>query len=436
MPLLAALTWATAVLAAPAERPERLVFAHYMVAIPTYGGNSTVADYQREIAAAQAHGVDGFALNCGGWSRREPHYKARTLKLYEAARLLGTGFKLFLSADYCCGLTIDETRDMIQTFADHPNQFRYAGKPVLSTFCGEGADNQHGRDLVKFLDELGDERGRPVVFVPYFYPRPNLTEHPQTKHVQQVLRDFPTLDGFFYFGAAGDSAQLAAANHACAQGWLGAGKLFMACITPYYRGLGGNYRCFETGGFAGVAQQWEGAIADRATWVEIVTWNDWGEASYVAPFGPPTETRLWNGHWGAMLNHLGYLDAMRYWVDWYKTGTPPPIPADRLFYAYRLAPNAVQVDGRRPGGADRLRDSLFLTLLLTAPATLTVQSGPTAKDFPLAAGVQHVELPFAPGEQRFVLTRDGRTVFEKVGEFPISATEAMGNFNVFTGSAP
>jgi hypothetical protein len=54
----------------------------------------------------------------------------------------------------------------------------------------------------------------------------------------------------------------------------------------------------------------------------------------------------------------------------------------------------------------------------------------------LPAGAQHVETPFAAGEQRFVLERDGRTVIDKVGELPITADQAVGNFNTFTGSAP
>ncbi len=430
-------------LAPDAERPERLVFAHYMVACPTYGGGSTVADYAREITAAQTLGIDGFALNCGGWTAREPHYKARTQKLYEAAEQLGTGFRLFLSADYCCGLTTDETRDMIETFRDHPNQFRYGGKPVLSTFAGEGGDNAQGHQLVAFLDRLGGQAGRACVFVPYFYPRPNITEHPSPAHAAQLLQEFATLDGYFYFGAAGSSAQLAASNRHQAVAWLGAGKLFMASVTPYYRGLGGNYRCFETGGFEGFAQQWLAAIETGATWLEIVTWNDWGEASYVAPFGEPGETELWGGHWGTMLSHAAYLDAMRYYVDWYKTGQPPAIETDRLFYAYRPHPKAAaghrtanDQDPARPGGADGLRDEVFVTCYLSAPATLRIESGETAYDIELPAGVQHLARPFAPGAQRFVLRRAAQILVDKTGELPITAEAAFGNFNMFAGQAP
>ena len=425
------------------DQPERLVFAHYMVACPTYGGGATVDDYAREIRAAQACGLDGFALNCGGWTAREPHYKARTLKLYEAAEKLGTGFKLFLSADYCCGLTTEETRDMIETFRAHPNQFRHGGKPVLSTFAGEGADNAHGHQLIEFLDQLGGDAGRACVFVPYFYPRPNITEHPTPEHAAQLLREYPELDGYFYFGAAGGSDQLAASNRSLAAAWLGAGKLFMASVTPYYRGLGGNYRCFETGGFEGFAEQWLAAIETGATWIEIVTWNDWGEASYVAPFGEPGDTELWGGHWGTMLSHVAYLDAMWYYLEWYKSGRPPAIETDQLFYAYRPHPAATpghksptDPAQARPGGADRLRDDVFVTCYLAAPATLHVDSGDAQYTVELEAGVQHLSRPFRPGPQRFRLVRAGRSVLDKTGELPISDAEAFGNFNMFAGQAP
>jgi len=63
---------------------RKYVFSHYMVCIPTRGGRSTVEDCKHEIMAALERGIDGFALNGGCWTIREPHYKKRTRLLYQA----------------------------------------------------------------------------------------------------------------------------------------------------------------------------------------------------------------------------------------------------------------------------------------------------------------------------------------------------------------
>jgi hypothetical protein len=366
---------------------------------------------------------------------REPHYKKRSQLIYQAAKELGTDFKLFISADYATGLTSDETRDMVESFRSHPNQFRYKGKPLLSTFGGGRAQTEFVRKEFQ-----GD---RAICYVPFYYPQP-AAEMPKQAQVDQVFRDHSDIDGFFHFGAAGSPAQITESNHLLAQKWLGAGKLFMASVTPYYRGLGGNYRVYDSRGFEGLAQQWEGAIRDKATWVEIVTWNDWGEASYVAPFGAPFQTRHWDNHWGPMLSHAAYLGASRYYIDWYKTGQPPKISEDAVYYFYRPHPKSLpgmkkpggqDRTAARPGGADKLADELFVTLFLTAPAQFAIHSGAVVKSFDVPAGVQHLSLPFAAGQQRFVLTRGGETVIDKVGEHEISATDAWGNFNMFAGEA-
>lgn len=406
---------------------EKKVFAHYMVCIPVAGGDSTVADYQREMKIAQAAGIDGFALNCGGWTLKEPHYKKRTLLIYEAAKQLGTGFQLFISADYASGLTSDETRDMIESFRAHPNQFRHQGRPVLSTFAG-------GREQADFVarEFTGD---RAICYVPFFYPTPT-REMPLQPQVDQVFNDYGnTLDGFFHFGAAGTPEQITETNRLLAQKWLGAGKIFMASITPYYRGLGGNYRVYDSRGVEGLAKQWEGAIRDNATWVEIVTWNDWGEASYLCPFGSPYETALWNGHWGAMLSHTALLDASRYYIDWYKTGKQPAITEDAIYYAFRPHPKDLAVAGKVPRGAERLADAAFVSLFLTAPAQLIFRSGTTVTNVMVQAGITHLALPFAAGAQRFVLMRGTATVLDKTAEQEISLTNPLGNFNLFAGSA-
>jgi hypothetical protein len=420
---------------------QKMVFAHYMVCCPTAGAEAGVEDFKKEIHEAQKRGIDGFALNCGGWRDKEPIYKKRTLMIYQAALELGTDFKLFLSADFCCGLSYDEVRDMVESFRGHPNQFRFEGRPVLSTFAG-------GPAVSAFVKETFAGR-RAIAFVPFYYPTPAV-EHPQQEQVEQVFRDNPDIDGFFFFGGPGTGDQIARSNQLLAAKWRGAGKIFMAGISPFYRGLGRNYRVFETRGFESLAMEWGGAIRDGADWVELVTWNDWGEATYVAPFGPPDRTEFWNGHWGPLLAHTAYLDASRYYIDWFKKGLRPDITRDQIFYFYRLHPKGLggsmgaMIPGKRvagvvekfsgdPSGANELQDKVFVSSFLTAPAELTVISGQTRQTFEVGAGVQHTSTPFAAGEQRFILRRGGRTLIDKVGEQRISATDRSTNFNYFAG---
>lgn len=419
--------------------PKR-VFAHYMVCCPTAGGGATVADFKNEIRQAQARGLDGFALNCGGWDKGDgAYYKQRCVQIYESARQLGTGFHLFVSMDYCCGNGLEETRDALQTFRSHPNQFKVGGKPVLSTFAGESRDPKTGQDKITLVQSLGG------FFVPYFYPK-TYQEHPAPTDVDQVLHDYSNLDGYFYFGAVGDGASISRSNRRLARAWHAAGKVFMADVSPYYRSFG---RLSETHGFTSMAQEWEGAIQDNADWIEITTWNDWSEKTYVAPFGPPSETKLWDGSSNSFgtinYSHVAYLDASRYYIDWFKTGKRPRITQDKLFYFYRTEPKAATGKQFAPNetergltaisGADTLEDHVYMTCFLTKPARLTIHSGSASRAFVVPAGIHHVEMPFSLGEQRFTLTRNDRMVKEKTGEHQIVDRQGETRYNYFAGEA-
>jgi hypothetical protein len=408
-----------------------------MVCIPTYGPHSTVEDYKREIQAAQACGIDGFALNCGEWDKS--YYKQRSQLIYKAAEQLDSGFKLFFSADFATTLTLDDMADMVETFRNHPNQFKVDGKPVLSTFRGGT------KGAAEFVQQTfqGD---RAVVFVPFFHPQPPM-ENPGIKGVGQVYERFPSVDGFFHFGAAGTPDAVLRTNHLAARQWKDSGKIFMAGITPFYLGAGPNFRVFEYRGFEGMAKLWEGAISDGTDWVEITTWNDWAEASYIAPSASAEEAATrkmpW---WGNMIDHSAYLKASTYYIQWFKSGLPPVIERDAIHYFYRLFPKALATHAgppaaanpSRPLNADTLEDRIFVTTFLREPADLTIHSGDHKARFHLPAGVNHVSISFAAGQPRFVLQRNGVTVLDHTGERAIATPDAGDmhvSFNYFTGTA-
>ncbi|TDN70720.1 glycoside hydrolase family 71 protein [Paraburkholderia sp. BL10I2N1] len=433
--------WMSArVSAAPAQAATspagKRVLAHYMVAWPRGGPNACIDDYIAEVRDAQQRGIDGFALNCGGWNRSEPLYRARVLTMYRAAEQFGNGFKLFVSAD---GKAQNELDDIVHTTAGLPAQLTVGGKPVVSSYALGGKDAAHCEALIAQAESLGAH------FVPHFVPSTGEAEISDAV-ASEVANRCRAAQGYFYFGAAGAPDSLARSIEHLAGALKPAGKLFMAPVTPYYRGLasGTNYRAFETGGFSGMASEWLAAIRANVDWVQIVTWNDWAESTYVAPIGSNSRAQVYNPRFGALLSHTAYLDASRYFIEWFKRGAAPAITQDRFFYFYRLHPvgvGAMTGIGASVGAATAPRSrtpltgQIHVTTFLAEPAILTIVQGGARTAHDLPAGVSEVAVPSIPGTPRFTLIRNGRTIAERKGEEPIRSNDLSGAFNYFSGSS-
>lgn len=125
---------------------EPVFLAHYILVNQDYQADddptqeNKISSYQREIRQAQAMGIDGFALNVGGWLRH-PYYIRYAAQMFEAAARLKNGFKLVFSADMCCGNDLDDLEDMMRRFANNPRYravyLRHEHKFVLTTFGGD-----------------------------------------------------------------------------------------------------------------------------------------------------------------------------------------------------------------------------------------------------------------------------------------------------------
>jgi hypothetical protein len=202
-----------------AETPEaagrRMIFAHYMVC---FGGS--VEFCRQEIELAQRHGIDGFALNCGEWATVDPktkelkptRYVPSAERIYEAARQLGSGFKLFLSPDLAGLRDLPENiGDMVKRFAKHPNQFRHQDKQVLSGWGGSPASYAEAVNRLK-------KEGHDLCFVPHVY----CDRWAMAWSFEKVARLFegqPHLDGVFFFGVDDDVSGLLRTHATARTGW-------------------------------------------------------------------------------------------------------------------------------------------------------------------------------------------------------------------------
>lgn len=397
--------------AANAANPH-YVFAHYMVCFASYG--ATLQGYEQDIRDAQAAGIDGFALDEGAYDDpTQPYYNNNIALMYNAAEQLNTGFKLFFSVELTNTASIV---DMISTYAGRTNTLRYQNKVVVSTF------GQNSLNWSEGVFAPLEKKGISVFFVPHFWPNP-VQELPTYQDGVGILQTYSNiLNGLFWFGAAGLPSQLVDCNSNYNLAVHQNHKLFMASVSPHYWGWGQytiGRRYFEFDGGEGTVTQWQGIIASQPDWVEITTWNDFNESTYISPVINPSqyEPQLATPF---RYSHNGFLELSKQYISLYKTGQQQiSLTNDALFYFYRThSTNLVASDTNDPPVTwliGDVADVIYNTLFLTAPAQLVVVSGTNSVTNSLAAGVQQVRTPFSAGAQSFTLIRNGVTVLYAPG---------------------
>jgi hypothetical protein len=73
--------------------------------------------------------------------------------------------------------------------------------------------------------------------------------------------------------------------------------------------------------------------------VEIITWNDFVEGTYVSPIDDPNKYQFANFLFvpgvplftqGYFHTHYGATDFLKYYIEWYKTGIEPRVQRDAI----------------------------------------------------------------------------------------------------------
>ncbi len=453
---------------------QRMVFAHYMLTNQDYQEDTDptqelkIAAYQREIREAQAMGIDGFALNAGGWFG-EPYYIRYAAQMFEAALRLHSGFKLFFSADFCCGNTLDEAEDMMRRFAGNPRYvdvyFRYKGGAVLSTFAGDkfgvagwkkirsdlatGANpsTRMVPNVLKVVSGAPSNAPLTTFLVPAFFFG---GETPAAADVVKGVSQWKsTLDGVLYWGIAGvpgshTELDTVESSRAYGEALHRAGMLYMAPVALQFWGANAD-RYYEYSGAAGMRAQWMDVIErSHPEWVEIITWNDFIEGTYISPIDDPNKYANANflvssgvpvSTTGYFHSHAGAAALLPYFIEWYKTEHKPEIKRDAVYYFYRTQLKGV--DAGVPSVAHKygpVQDVIYITANLTVPAELRVTCGGQAHVLHLAAGSTDVETPFAAGgPPEFVLMRSGKVVATRAGADSIEAAPRYNNFYYSSG---
>ncbi|KAJ7636329.1 glycosyl hydrolase family 71-domain-containing protein [Roridomyces roridus] len=437
----------------------RMVFCHFMIGIES--DRTSSADYDADMIRAKSYGIDAFALNM--YVSLNPPLDVRSDRdaqrrfvfflnarpttnqsvgnpvdtytdqqlgfAYDSANR--NGMKVFISYDFNWWNT-DQGAQIgthMAGYAALPAQLFINGAAFVSSFAGDGVD----------VNAMRSAAGRPIMFVPNFHPGQG---------------NFGAIDGALNWvgwpSNGNNKAPTPGANVSVAAG-----------DSSYKSALGGKpYLAPASAWFSThygpEFTRWNDLLALKPEFVEIVTWNDYGESHYVGPLSSKHQDDG-ASKWVNDMPHNGWLDMAKPFIAAYKAGALSPnsfITSDQIIYWYRPTLSTLNCDATdttantpanngsgnyfegRPDGWQTMQDAVFVVMLLTSAGTLTVNSGGQTHTFNAPAGASSFTVPMAVGQQSFALARNGVNVLAANSLKDISNVCPCGlyNFNPYVGS--
>lgn len=430
---------------------NRKVFAWYMPCtsvFPSWDDASVEqreANFMAEIQMAQSMGIDGFGLDI---MQDNENYHRSIEAMFRAAKRLNTGFKLFFEFDYGQPTLEQRAADILmlmKKYADHEVYEKVDGKPLVAAYGPDGwvidGNNKpsYAGSVKWWRDNITEplrKDGMEIYFVPATF-RQVWSGGVNSQSASAEITDWGDLiQGLslwqIQLSPNGVGLQnlerLGRALHESGKTWMSTIAMHYWCgagksIPSWYWRPGDpesdnkpNGTYYEHSGGKGLDAQWRSVIdVQKPEWVMMLTWNDYNE-SYIIPVDDLHKYRNGTGDapYGWYKSMAGLDELNRYYIQWYKTGVQPTITDDTLFFSYRtssqkLVPSA----DRRPPvkiGNGPIKDEIYITTALTAPAQVEVFSGQERTRIDVPAGIHHVEVPFQAGRQYFALWRDGKQI--------------------------
>ncbi|KAH8666486.1 glycosyl hydrolase family 71-domain-containing protein, partial [Xylariales sp. PMI_506] len=406
-------------------------------------------DWQTDIGLAVDAHLDAFALNIAYGDGTV----SSSLELaFEAA--VSASFHLFFSFDYAGGTGPWPSEDVLAyatQYFGNANYYTYNGQPFVSSF--EGPDNAD--DWVAIKASTG------CFFVPDWSS--------EGADAALQLGGGNVVDGLFNWGAwpwgPNDINTYTNASYYQYMGKNisgpdpGVGLAYMMPVSPwFFTNLPGYDKNWMWRGDDLWFDRWVEVIYNLPEFVEIISWNDYGESHYIGPLYDYAMEAFTIGeapyNYAENMPHDGWRKFLPYVVDMYKTGTAT-ISQEGLVAWYRTSPGqSCDTGGTTGNTASQLQieyepyeiaqDYVFFSALLGSDADVSVSIGGisqtgTWSNIPDGGiGIYHGSVPFnGAGAVVITLSRDGATIAE-VSDGPDisdSCTDGITNWNAWVGEA-
>lgn len=393
---------------------------------------------------AKAAGIDAFALNIGidSYTNTQLNYA------YQSAANIG--MNVFISFDFNWFTTsqTSEIGQIIKTYGSQSAQLKVGGKIFVSSFKGDGLD----------LDAVASASGHSrtdLFFAPNF--------EPTNAGSADALFNWMAWPNNGDNKAPGSSNNLTVSDGDRTYISALAGKPYMASVSAWFSthfGLEVSYS--KNWVFPSDLlwfQRWTEILTLAPQFLEIISWNDWGESHYISSLGSP-HLDDGNSKWTNDMPHDGFLQMAKPYISAFKAGSKTVdsyIKSDQLIYWYRPTLKSASCDSTdtcakpwpsstpnpnyfvgKPNGYETMEDSVFVIALLQSSGTVTVVSGSISQTFNANAGPNAFQVAMGTGKQSFSLTRSGQTVLsgDSLKDIISDCVCGIYNFNAYVGTLP
>ncbi|OGM43096.1 hypothetical protein ABOM_008232 [Aspergillus bombycis] len=359
--------------------------------------NWSLSNWEDDMKLAKEAHIDAFALNFAA-SFSDLASMSLAFKAAES-----TGFKLFFSFDYAGAGPFDKSLVIgwIKIFSGFSPYYKFKGKPFVSTFEGPG----NAKDWKEIKEKTG------CFVVPSW----------SSLGAKDAL-ELGTADGLFSWA-----------------GWSWATKTWIRDTLW--------------------TDRWEQVMVVQPKWLQIISWNDYGESHYIGPLRDIDNYEAFKVgkapfNYAHGMPHDGWRLFLPYWIDTYKKGKGT-VTKEGVVGWYRPNPVAACKNGGTTGNtasqlqlefepAQVVQDKVFFSALLTSSATVTVTVGgasiPATWEFipDGGVGVYHGSVGYGSflGDVKISISRSGATIAEFSGPaITTSCKDGYNNFNAWVGSA-
>ena len=360
--------------------------------LPRKDEDWALEDMIDEVKMARELGTDGFCFDI--LSTEGTHWN-RFMKLLEAVNKVGGDFKIVLMPDMMAQLRQHPELlvPAILKIADNPALYRLDdGRLVIAPYNAQVQTPEWWKSTIVELEAKGVK----VAFVPLFQGYWKYVD--KYADISYGFSDWGV--GTFDAESTGRRPGLKAFDRH--------GLKFMSPVRPQdFRPK--NSHGSESRNSALFREMWETAMEPNVEWVQIITWNDYSEASEIAP--------------STGIRHTFY-DLSAYYTAWFKSGKQPEIVRDAIYYFYRIQPSDAKVDLTlqkvKFNMIGKPYNEIELLAFLKQAGILEISIGGKTftKDCP--AGINSFSVPTVNGRPEFKLIRNGKTVMAKTGAWEIS----------------